>query len=252
LRARFGGRDELHQRRRRETPGLAADRLGCFPEEEQKMPYNVAISRLDMPARFLRLPVDSRGFPVPKFVAWVDGKPDLRAVDARWFNRAVSSRLCWLCGEPLGRHMAFVIGSMCAINRTTSEPPSHLECARFAVKACPFLTQPQRPRNPHDLPEQTEQPAGIHFDRNPGVSLIWVTEHYSPFKVGNGVLIKLGEPNKLEWYSHGREATREEIMASIDSGIPKLRELAEKEGPDAIKEFEKELERGLALVPKAA
>ena len=65
----------------------------------------------------------------------------------------MGSSKCWLCGQTLGKHMTFPIGPMCAITRTTAEPPSHLACAEYAVKACPFLSQPRMRRNERDLPE---------------------------------------------------------------------------------------------------
>jgi len=211
--------------------------------------YNVAINRLDMPRRFLKLPVDSRGYPVPRFVEWIDGVPDFRCVDGRWLQHAVRFNLCWLCGEPMGRYMAFVIGPMCCINRVSSEPPSHLDCARFACKACPFLTQPKRIRNVHDLPEDGVNPGGIMIERNPGVAALWVTESYEMFEIPNGRLFQVGEPVKIEWYARGRIATREEIMHSIDTGLPLLRDVAKKEGPEAIADLEQKITRGLALVP---
>jgi len=212
--------------------------------------YNPAIQRLDMPARFLKLPVDERGYPVPKFVEWIKGKPDFRCVDGRWLYRCVNANLCWLCGEKLGRYMAFVLGPMCAINRINSEPPSHIECARFAAKACPFLTQPKRRRNGQDLPAEGVPAAGIPLDRNPGMALVWVTQRYTVKRVNTGgVLFSLGEPTKLEWYCRGQPATRDEIMASIDSGLPLLRAEADKDGPEAIAELDQMITRGLALVP---
>jgi len=215
--------------------------------------YNPAISKLDMPARFFKLPVDSRGYPVPRFVEWIDGVPDFRVMDGRFLTKAIKQKLCWLCGDPLGRYMAFVIGPMCAINRTNAEPPSHLDCARFAVKACPFLTQPRRIRNAADLPSEGEEPAGFAIKRNPGVALIWVTESYRIYQAHagrEGMLFDLGEPTLLEWYAHGRKATREEVMHSINTGLPILREMAEQEGPDSITALEQQIERGLALVPQ--
>src|SRR5437660_2185721 len=198
------------------------------------MNYNHAIQKLDIPARFLKLPIDERGYPVPKFVKYVDGKPDFRVVATDFFRRAMAQKLCWLCGETLGRYMAFVRGPMCAIKRINSEPPSHLDCARFAVKACPFLTQPRRGRDKNDMPENFILPGGVMLERNPGVSLIWVCESYKHFKTGDGILFEVGDARALEWYARGRKATRDEIMASIEGGLPILRDMAEKEGPDAV------------------
>lgn len=213
--------------------------------------YNQAISKLDIPARFLKLPVDERGYPVPRFVAWIDGKPDFRVADADFAQRCRTHHLCWLCGEPLGRYMAFVIGPMCAINRISSEPPSHLDCARFAARACPFLTHPMRKRNEEGLPEEGEEPGGVMIRRNPGVTLVWVTQSYTTFKQPGGVLFKIGEPVNTEWFARGRQATREEILASIETGLPILRNIAEQEGPKAIEAFEYQVKQGLQLVPAA-
>src|SRR5262245_3833667 len=108
---------------------------------------NASVRNVDMPGRIRWLPIDARGFPVPWFVAWFKdgeqvepgvGLPDFRVADANKMRSALKLRLCWVCGKRLGRHLAFTIGPMCAINRTMSEPPSHYECARFAAQACPF------------------------------------------------------------------------------------------------------------------
>jgi hypothetical protein len=221
------------------------------------MNYNPAVIKADMPARFRKLPVDHRGYPVPRFVQWVDGKADFRCIDTAWLIKAVSEDRCWLCGDKLGVHKAFVIGPMCAINRVTAEPPSHLECAQFAVRACPFMLNPQRKRNLENLPEGTEPAPGIPIDRNPGVMLIWVTKSYKVFRPKSapefgkpgGVLFSVGEPTMLKWYCRGRAATREEVIDSMESGLPRLRQLAEEEGPEAVAAFHKVLDRGMALVP---
>src|SRR5262245_27201424 len=186
------------------------------------------------PARFLSLPLDERGFPVPWFVAKIEGKFDFRVIRPGGVAIAHNRELCWLCGERRGAHMSFVIGPMCGINRTTAEPPSHTECAEYAVKACPFLTRPMAVRNERDMPEEAADPAGDMLRRNPGVSLLWTTKSYKPFRAplpsgGYGVLFQVGEPTKLSFWCKGRAATREELQASISSGYPQLRALAEAE-----------------------
>lgn len=95
----------------------------------------------DLPPRIAKLPTDERGYPVPYFVEWIDGKPDFRVMSSKNLARAVKYRRCWICGEELGRFLCFTIGPMCGVNRISSEPPSHYDCARFAVSACPFLTR---------------------------------------------------------------------------------------------------------------
>jgi hypothetical protein len=194
----------------------------------------------DMPARIARLPRDHRGFPVPWFVQWFSigdygepgtptdfgvGAPDFRVVDTRKLHHAIRFPSCWVCGEPMGQHRVFIIGPMCAINRVISEPPSHRECAEFSARACPFLSQPRMRRNEVDLPPGGVEPGGIAIRRNPGVICLWETRDYKPTmaRAGNeGVLFRLGEPTRVDWWSRGRPATRDEVLASIESGLPAL------------------------------
>jgi hypothetical protein len=195
-----------------------------------------------LPERFKRLPIDERGFPVPWFVDWLDGKPFFQTMDPRKFRKAVKFKRCWLCGEQLGRHMTFVIGPMCGINRVSSEPPCHHDCAEFAATACPFLTRPMAKRNLKGIdPETVKKPAGIMIARNPGVTLLWTTKDYRTFNADNGQLIKIGEPTECLFYAQGRAATREEINASVTSGLPLLQEMAEKDGLQAIAQLSSQI-----------
>lgn len=205
-----------------------------------------------LPQRMRGLPLDHRGFPVPWFVAHINGVPDFRVIERGRIADSVKRNLCWLCGQPKGRHHAFVIGPMCAINRTISEPSSHLECAEFAAKACPFLTQPRMRRNENDLPEERKDAAGVGLKRNPGAVCIWVTREFKLMRVENGVLFRLGEPERVLWFAEGRPATREEVTRSIDSGLPLLRQPAEEEGPEAVAELNRYIERMQPLLPIAA
>jgi len=213
-----------------------------------------------MPARIATLPIDSRGYPVPWFVAWSQdgkpcrrgvGEPDFRIVHPEQIAVAHNKRLCWICGGVMGNYKTFLIGPMCAVNRISSEPPSHRDCATFAARACPFLSQPRMRRNDKGLPEE-KFTAGIAIMRNPGVSLVWTTRAYTPMKISSGVLFQIGEPTDLQWFAEGRSATRAEIMHSIETGLPTLREVARvKDGPEGELELERLIDRALALVPAA-
>lgn len=193
----------------------------------------------EMPPRIAALQVDPvRGYPVPWFVAWVDGKPEFRMADGTKMRRAIREKLCWVCGQKLDQNLAFLIGPMCAVNRISAEPPSHPKCAKFSVRACPFLSKPQMDRRENDLPPSGGC-AGIMIRRNPGVSLIWVTRSYSLVKDGNGVLFRIGEPIALTAWREGRVATTDEIRESFDSGLPKLQEMALAQGAEAVTELAK-------------
>ncbi len=281
-----------------------------------------------LPPRLRKLPLDARGYPVPWFVAWVDGPdgpesvPDFRVVDARKFSPAVKLKLCWICGEPLGRWLAFPIGPMCAITRTISEPPSHLECVEWSVRNCPFLTQSSMVRRDDDLPTDAREAAGhgikcwicgeplgrwlafpigpmcaitrtiseppSHLEcvewsvrncpfltqssmvrrdddlptdareaaghgikRNPGVTCVWVTRSFEVFNDGRGKpLFTIGDPDRVMWWCEGRTATAAEVDASVTTGLPILMAAAQRDGKFAVEALGKVYERARALFPK--
>lgn len=184
-----------------------------------------------MPQRIAKLPVDARGYPIPFFVSYVDDVPDFRLADPAKLTQCTKEGLCWLCGQRLGAYGVFVVGPMCAVNRTTSEPPSHRECAEFAVQACPFLVHPDAHRRDANLPDDRQPPAGEMITRNPGVTVLWVTKDWSRYQVHQDgrTLIRLGDPSQVISWCQGRTASEDEIFASIETGLPALREICDRE-----------------------
>lgn len=202
------------------------------------------------PPRIARLPRNHAGYPVPWFVAWIDGTPDFRVIGEGKLDDAIRFRSCWLCGDPLGANAAFVIGPMCAINRVSAEPPSHRDCALYAVQACPFLITPGMRRRDSNLPDGAAKPDGIMIRRNPGVALVWVSRNW---KLQTRLrLWDVGDPDQIHWYAEGRSATREEVQASIDSGMPLLTAEAENDPRPgvALRALEDQYVRAVALMPR--
>lgn len=208
-----------------------------------------SIAHIPRPDRIARLPLDHRGYPVPWFVALVDGQPDHRIVDHAKFRPAVKEHRCWVCGDVLGRYLTFAIGPMCTITRTVSEPPSHKACLAYAVQACPFLARPHAHRREAGLPAGWVEAAGLPIDRNPGVVALWTTRSYQPFHAPGGVLFRVGEPTDVVWYAEGRQATRPEVQASIDSGLPVLQETAAQDGATAVAALMAHLTQAMAYLP---
>jgi hypothetical protein len=209
------------------------------------------------PERIRRLPVDpDRGYPVPWFVAWIDGKPEFRVGDVKKYAQAVREKLCWVCGEVLGRYCWFTIGPMCTINRISSEPPSHRECAEFSARACPFLARPKMERRPGELPDGLRIGDGPMFggcglEHNPGATVLYLPMTFARFADGKGGhLFHLGEPLEVEWWTEGRKATPTEAAAAFNLGADRLKALAELQGAAAVREFRRLHARALMLLPK--
>lgn len=205
-----------------------------------------------LPERMRHLPVSKTGWLVPAFVERINGEPDFRVMNPVHLRRCIKEHLCWVCGSRLGRFKTFVVGPMCAINRISSEPPSHKECARWSAKNCPFLTRPHMRRREDGLPDAVCPMGGIALPRNPGVMLLWTTTYFEVVSDGlgkGGKVIEMGEPENLEWWAEGRMATEEEINESIRTGMPHLEELAaqQKGGMEALAEQVQLFERTRAL-----
>ncbi len=204
-----------------------------------------------MPPRIRALPRDRRGHPIPWFVAIVDGEPDFKLIAPGRIEYARVNPVCWVCGGIRQPFMpaAFVIGPMCAVNRTSAEPPSHVECATYSATHCPFLTIPKMHLVEALGPVAEVGVGGVSIRRNPGVALVWLSRNWRSFRVPNGWLFNVGDPVEVAWYAEGRRATRDEVLASIDSGLPILRDMALEEGPEALAELMNMHATALELVP---
>jgi hypothetical protein len=210
--------------------------------------------KIAVPKLMEHLPVNKAGYIVPWFVATIDGEPDFRVIRPEAIVAAVNEKRCWVCGLRIVIRPTFVIGPMCAVNRVSAEPPSHIECARYSVQVCPFIINPKKRRRESGKPEGTVDPAGEMITRNPGVILLWTSKPgawkpFSPPAGNEGVLFDVGEPSYVEWWANGRAATRAEVLESINSGLPILRESAEAQGPEAVTELYRMRKRAMELVP---
>ena len=218
------------------------------------------ISLPALPTRIARLPKDERGYPIPRFIQWMDdqgrpvsrmasgAKPDWRLADQHFRNEAFRRGLCWICGDLMGRHRVFAIGPMCVINRVTMEPACHRDCAEFAARVCPFLVNPREKRNEKNLDPGAGAPGEV-IKRNPGVVCLYEARDAKPFNAGNGWLIKLGAPERVDWWAKGRQATREEVEELIATGYPLLYAVAKQDGEDAVYQLGRQRLEAMDLVP---
>lgn len=186
----------------------------------------------DMPRNiFYGLPRDDVGRPVPFFVEYIDGKPDFRIMNSRNMRRAIVENLCWVCGRRLTRGTGtFVAGPMCVINRTSAEPPSHYDCARWSARACPFLTKPAKERRETNMPADMAEPPGVMIARNPGCTALIVSTKWSHFRppIGQGLLWRFNI-ERVEWMAEGRGAALDEVWTSVETGISALVDMADKQ-----------------------
>lgn len=212
------------------------------------------MAEIPMPGAIAALDRDKHGRPIPWFVHRDEtGTPDFRVIRRDGIPDALRFAHCWVCGKTRGRHAAFVVGPMCGVNRVTVEPPCHLACAIYSALACPFLSRPEMTRRPRGLPDLNDATPGIACERNPGAALVWSSRTWKPFRAwdGSGTMIDLGEPTAVRWYARSREATRAEVLASVESGLPILRESCQLDDnpADSLAHLDAQVAVFLPLVP---
>ena len=175
-----------------------------------------------IPSRILSLKQDREGRPIPFFV-WLNekGEPDFRVADPAKFRVCIQFNKCWICGDQLGVYKSFLLGPVGSLTRVTTEPASHKDCAEYAISHCPFLLSPRRKRNTKDLPDGHIPTGGL--THNPGIVAHWITKKAATFNPSqNEILIRVGDPEAVFWYTEGREATFHEISDAVAEAIGRI------------------------------
>jgi len=175
-----------------------------------------------LPERMRRLPIDDRGYPIPEFVSNLDGKRDFRVVSLEHLAKCIRNGVCWICGNPLEVRKVFVVGPLAAIQAVCNEPPSHVECAEFAVRACPFLLLPKAQHRPNDIPNIQKMPGSMN--RNPGACCLYTVTGYSRHEKPDGrIVFRTGPALRVVWYTQGRPALRSEVLSAIEESLLAIR-----------------------------
>jgi hypothetical protein len=167
-----------------------------------------SLLNLPMPARLQRLPITEEGYPKLFFApVRANGEVVIRSVDVAKFHRCTREKLCWLCGEPLERLMTFVASVAAAYTKKVLEPPCHYDCAVYATKACPFLTNPNMKFRTAD------------WD-NPKAHALYTTSYYTIELIGNSwpaAIITMGIPEiAVEWISNHRPLPGHCVLPTVE------------------------------------
>lgn len=197
-----------------------------------KPPYREGLPPI--PDRMKVLRVDANGDPVAWSVLWTGNKPDYTQLRAGAIATAYQKKLCFFCGQTTGTHLAFPIMAPSFITRIVANPPGHLECAQFVLKAYP--------------PD---------VSLLGGVVAIYVTHTYRPFRQGENYAFELGspwaeeEPGKyqVEWWRSGFPAPRKACWESLRTAMEQLIGLAQKDGQFAVERLAKQYQAALSLLP---
>lgn len=106
---------------------------------------------LDVPKQLAHLKIDSRGYPIPYFVSWIDGKPEFRFLEQDRLDMILERKVCHICGKKLPQDFFyFIAGPWGLHNKISTDAPMHRLCAEFSLVACPHLYLQKAERRDND------------------------------------------------------------------------------------------------------
>lgn len=95
-----------------------------------------ALDEIPIPRRMLQCRRDHRGYPIPFLMI-----PDSQiTIDMHKMMLCAMKKLCMICGKKLDNKKWFIAGITTSQNRLFVDPAMHEECARYALRVCPFLS----------------------------------------------------------------------------------------------------------------
>jgi hypothetical protein len=139
-----------------------------------------------------------------------DGAPDFKVVDEKLRRKCMVEGLCALCGKPLTKNLiVFIGGPKCVESRTFFDPAVHKECALYAVKVCPYLSDAdwdyakQQPR--HLGKGQTV--ISVHEEispHRPDRLAVYYCRSYDMVRMGRTWYAKAGRTFRVDWNTCAR------------------------------------------------
>lgn len=140
------------------------------------------------------LKVDQRGYPIPFFVAYVNGKPDFRMLDPAKYKYCLEQNLCSICGKKhVPKNYFFITGPIGLANGVHSDCPMHRGCAEYSLQICPHLYFEKAKRNDRGelvkIAAETTGAAGIK-EKPSELFLIRADKYKTIPGPHNGILIK--------------------------------------------------------------
>lgn len=105
---------------------------------------------LEIPKELSHLKIDSRGYPIPYSVSWIDDKPEFRFLNQDRLDMILERKVCHICGKKLPTDFVyFMAGPWGLQNKISTDAPMHRLCAEFSLIACPhlYLQKAQRREN---------------------------------------------------------------------------------------------------------
>lgn len=186
------------------------------------------VQSIEIPRALRKRPKDRRGYPIP-FIVLIDTakRPHFTINNASRVIDAGRKKLCGLCGSKLRGNIAFVGGPICFDSPmgAFSDPPMHAECARYAIRVCPYLAAPSYGRRIDDRTiKPGATPGGVMIGKDemvaedrPVAFVLGMTARFEMFIRPDGApLFRTLSPwEGREVWQHGQRLEGEAMAAAL-------------------------------------
>lgn len=186
------------------------------------------LTTVEIPRALRKRPRDRRGYPIP-FIVLIDKdrRPHFTISDGNRVLICAHRKVCGLCGDKLRKDVAFVGGTMCFLSSrgAFSDPPMHSECARYAMRVCPYLAAPSYAKR---IDDRTLTPGAVPHglligkdddvrEDRPAAFMLGTTPRFTMFLRPDGApLFRTVEPwTVVEVWQGGERLTGEAEQAAV-------------------------------------
>jgi hypothetical protein len=148
---------------------------------------------LEIPQQLSHLKIDSRGYPIPFFVTWIDGKPEFRFLDHKRQEMIIEKKLYHICGKKLNDdYNYFISGPIGFHNRISSDAAMHRVCAEFSLRACPhlYLQKADRRENDELAKEIIAKADDVLIKEKPQILILARASKFKPVKHNGNTYIR--------------------------------------------------------------
>lgn len=145
-----------------------------------------------IPSFLKHLKINDKGYPIPFFVAYVDGKPDFRLLDPKKQHYCIHQKLCAICGKKLFKDSYyFISGPIGYTNGVSTDPAMHRECAEYSINVCPHLHFEKSERRDKGI-EHLKNEQDCMLEQKPPMILLVKAHKFKDFRnpANEGTLIR--------------------------------------------------------------
>jgi hypothetical protein len=148
---------------------------------------------MEIPSFLSHLPVYA-GLPVPFTQLFVNGIPSFRAIDGEKVYECIRFIRCGICGLDLEEFACFLGGPLSKDNHIFIDVWMHENCARFASRACPFVSGSKMEYSGRPVSDEMHVELAVAAIRPSAMYLMKArTADCMPAKMGESLVIHAGK-----------------------------------------------------------